>query len=129
MQHAMRHDVMSPQNGHILCARSSRTCGRSTASSLLNESVRRASRRLSRLRNGYEPGSIDPPLPFSLDWRATGLRERLENRFAAAICGRLTMTGLRKLFCARLLTCRATKSALDNDKMKLSNSDQLLLMA
>jgi hypothetical protein len=62
--------VINPQNGHILCDRTSRACGASTASGFRNKSAMKASRLRSRLPNGRRTGSIDPPSLF-LPWAGT----------------------------------------------------------
>ena len=52
--------VMRPQNGHILCDRTSGIGGVRTASSFPNTSPRNASRLRRRRRNGRRTGSIGP---------------------------------------------------------------------
>ena len=78
--------MIKPQNGHILCDRTSRASGISVVPTFPNLSVMNASCLRSRLRSGRKTGSIDPP-PLFLPRRggpATQLQDCSEN------CSRLT---------------------------------------
>jgi hypothetical protein len=65
-QNVFRRGVINPQNGHILCDRTSRARGVNIASSFPHQSAMKASRRRARLRKGRSTGSIHLPLLFLL---------------------------------------------------------------
>jgi len=61
-QDILARDVINPQNGHILCDRTSRARGISPATSFLNRSLAKASRLRTRARR--KTGFINPPSLF-----------------------------------------------------------------
>jgi hypothetical protein len=64
-QNALERGVINPQNGHILCVRTSPACGVMILRSAPNRSARKA----SRLRNGRKSESISTPSLLS-QWPA-----------------------------------------------------------
>jgi hypothetical protein len=67
-QDDLRQGVINPQNGHILCNRTSCACGVSVSSSFPKKLVTGIRRLRSRLRNSRNTGSIDPPSSLMSNW-------------------------------------------------------------
>jgi len=102
-------DVISPQNGHILCEAKPRSGGVSDADIFEMDARMAASRLRKRSRNRRKARSISDPPSFFLpmhEWFAIGRlgRSAVEEVFFILISAKLTMTRAGSLFCARLLT-------------------------
>jgi len=93
-RHVLWRDVIKPQNGHILCDRTSLACGVSIVSNFANKSAIKASRLRNGLRSRRPPGSIDSPSHF--------LPESSENGFTLDLSGKCRMTGPRQTILCRI---------------------------